>query len=260
MRIISTINFFCYLCIIFLIACTSPKFLLDENKTSANQLLDFVNSEQNKINSFEASSRISVDSEEFSGNFFAKVLYLKEDSLLITVSGPFGTSGGALFIGKNRFIFYNQYSNQFYTGSVHEFMDKKFFQFPLKLSELINIFLGREILKSMQILDFKIKNDMFFIQAQNGPFVNEIWIDNSSGHIRKLVALQENQISYIKEYGDYVKSKDIIFPKKISMTRPVEKQAVSIYYTHIALNKTIDKEKFRIKVSDKAKQIGFSKH
>ena len=77
-----------------------------------NELLDFIDAEQNKINTLQASCRISVDSEEFSGNFFASVYYTQNDSLLISVSGPFGIQAGTLFIGKERFIFYNDSSFQ----------------------------------------------------------------------------------------------------------------------------------------------------
>jgi hypothetical protein len=102
---------------LFLSACASPKLALDTEKVSFNELLDYIQAEENRLNTLEASCRISVDSEEFSGNFFANVYYIKEDSLLISVSGPFGVSAGTLFIGKERFIFYNQMTNKFYNGS-----------------------------------------------------------------------------------------------------------------------------------------------
>ena len=93
---------------LLLSACTSPKLDLDTEKVSFNELLDYIQTEEDELYSLEASCRISVDSEEFSGNFFANVYYIKEDSLLLSVSGPFGIQAGSLFIGKGRFIFYNQ--------------------------------------------------------------------------------------------------------------------------------------------------------
>ena len=79
---------------LFLSACTSPKLALDTEEVSFNELLDYIQTEENRLKTLKASCRISVDSEEFSGNFFANVYYIKEDSLLLSVSGPFGVQAG----------------------------------------------------------------------------------------------------------------------------------------------------------------------
>ena len=48
------------------------------------------------------------------------------------------------------------------------------------------------------------------------------------------------------------------FPKRISMTRPAQKQAVSIYHTRAILNIELDKERFNVSISDRAEQIDYS--
>ena len=103
----------------FLSTCTSPKFTLDTEIVTFSELLDHIQNEQNKVSTLKAGCRISVDSEEFSGNFFAKVFYIKNDSLLLSVTGPFGIQGGTLFLGKERFIFYNQFSDELITRNVN---------------------------------------------------------------------------------------------------------------------------------------------
>jgi len=239
------------------IACSSPRYTLDTSKITFNDILDSIVREQDQIKSLEATSRISVDSPEFSGTFFAEVIYLEQDSLLISVSGPFGIQAGTLFIGKERFIFYNQIANKFYNGSVYEFKDKKFFQFPLSLSELMKILVAKETLTSMKIHDFTIKDKMFYILAEKGDSEYQMWIDYKTGRIKKITSLVGGQIHFIREYDDFIKVMGINFPRKIIMTRPKEKQAVSLYYTNIVLNKDIDKEKFVINVSDRAEQMDF---
>ena len=59
--------------IIFL-SCSGPKFLLDTDKVTFTQLLDYISENQNRIKTLDATSRITVDSEEFSGTFFADIL------------------------------------------------------------------------------------------------------------------------------------------------------------------------------------------
>ena len=241
----------------YLIACTGPKLALDTEKVSFNELLDFIQNEQNKIETLRASCRVSVDSEEFSGNFFANVFYIKEDSLLLSVNGPFGIQAGTLFIGKERFIFYNQMTNKFFNGTIKDFEDQNFFQFPLKLKELINIFVGKENLPSMKIEEYNIEDGMFLIQAQNGEEIYSIWTDNMTGHIKKLTTEKNDQVVYTREYSDFIKSENIYFPRKIKMVRPGEKQAVSLFYTHITINDDLERDNFIIHIADQAEQINY---
>jgi hypothetical protein len=240
---------------LFLTACTSPKLALDTEKVSFNELLDYVQAEEDWLKTLKARCRISVDSEEFSGNFFADVYYIKGDSLLLSVSGPFGVQAGTLFIGKERFIFYNQMTNKFYNGSISEFENKNLFQFPLKMKELINIFAAKEKLPSMKINDYRIDDNMYFINAVNGNDIYKIWIDNSTGRIVKLSLNQKDTIILTREYGDFMAAGKVYFPRMIKMVRPSEKKAVSIYYTNISFNEEIDRENFIIYIADNAEQM-----
>ena len=103
-----SIRFFSLLLLFMFIGCSSPRFVLDKDKVPFTEILKSIEQEQNKISSISGQSRISIDTKEFSGNFFADILYNENDSLLINVSGPFGIDVGKMFLGKNRFIFYNQ--------------------------------------------------------------------------------------------------------------------------------------------------------
>ena len=246
-----------FLITIFFTACTSPKLALDTEKVSFNKLLDYIQTEEAQLHTLKASCRISVDSEEFSGNFFANVYYIKEDSLLLSVSGPFGVQAGTLFIGKERFIFYNQMSNRFYNGSVADFENKNIFQFPLKMRELINIFAAKENLPSMKIEEYSIDDGEYFILANNGPYQYKIWIDHSAGRITKISQHTGQKTEFIREYGDFTSSDNSYFPRKIKMVRPEDKQAVSVFYTNLTINEDIDRDNFIINISDNAEQMLF---
>ena len=186
----------CRILLIFIIlvsSCTSPKLALDTEKVTINELLDYIDAEQNKISTLQASCRISVDSEEFSGNFFASVYYTKNDSLLLSVSGPFGIQAGKLFVGNERFIFYNQMTNKFYNGSIKDFENQNFFQFPLKLTELVHIFAAKEILPSMKIVNYSIDDGLYRVEAKNSEDQFTLWIDNTIGRITKISQKAKNE-------------------------------------------------------------------
>ena len=243
--------------LLLLSACTNPKLTLNTEKVTFNELLNFIDEEQDKIQTLQASCRISVDSEEFSGNFFASVRYTDTDSLFISVSGPFGIQGGTLFAGKDRFIFFNQMSNKFYTGTIADFEDKNFFQFPLKLKELINIFAAKEQLPTMKIKEYKTDGDLYFIASDRQPDQWQIWIDPYVAHITRIEVNKEDGSGFRREYSNFLKESDIYFPRKIDMIRPEQNEAVSIFYTNIVLNEPIEPSAFQVKVSDSAEQMNY---
>ena len=243
------------LTLILFFSCSGPRYALNTDQVTFSQLLDNIQENQHRIQTLNASSRITVDSEEFSGTFFADILYNSNDSLLISATGPFGIHAGTLFIGRHRFIFNNQIANKFYNGSVEQFRNQQFFQFPLNLSELINIFAAKEDLSVFRVLNFDVLDDHFYLKTHRGVIDYEFLIDPDNGQIDKLTASTDGKIMYVREYGDFIRTSGILFPRKITMTRPDEKQAIAIYYTNIQLNERIDQDKFIIRISDRAEQI-----
>jgi hypothetical protein len=244
-----------FILIVFLISCSSPRYVLDKEKVTFAELLKGIEDEQNKIYSLSGESRVSIETPEFSGNFFADILYNSNDSLLINVSGPFGIAVGKMFLGIDRFIFLNQFSNQFYSGDTKNFKNKNFLQFPLKIYEISNFFTGKEIISNMKILDYNIDGDMYFIKGKNGSINYNIWIDNVTGRIKKIEYLSEEKIILVKEYDKFFKFNNIYFPKHIKLSRPEEQQVVSVFYNRLILNQKILPSEFIIKISDSARQI-----
>lgn len=244
-----------FIILFFIVSCSSPRYILDKGKVSFSDLLKSIENDQNQIHSLSGQSRISIETEEFSGSFFADIFYNNNDSLLVDISGPFGLGIGKMFLGKDRFIFLNQFSNQFYSGDTEDFKNKNFLQFPLKIHEISNFFTGKEIVNNMKIINYEIDNDLFYINGKNGSFNYNIWIDNNTGHIKKIEYVDNKKIILIKEYDKFLKFQETYFPKYIKLTRPEEKQVVSVYYNQLVLNQKIEPSEFIIKITDSARQI-----
>ena len=247
-----------FIATVLLIACTNTKYVLDVNKIPVNTLFDYINQEQKHISYLQGSARITIESSEFSGIFFSEIYCNHGDSLFMSVKGPFGIDAGTIFIGEKRFIMCNNMSDKFFIGSKDNYKNKYFLQFPFKLSELIPIFLARDKLSSMNILEYSIKEGMFFIIAHNNTNTYHIWINHKHGHICKLECYQHDILMYVKEYSHFKKINKIIFPNKINIRRPHENQAIAIYYTRLQLNKPIPSDKFLIDIADHAEQIDLS--
>lgn len=248
-----------YMALIFtLYTCGSARYTLNKESVTYEELFTQINQDQNKLHSFEGNARISVDSETFSGTFMADIYRNRHDSLLINVEGPFGLDVGKMFIGNNRFIFYNKVDNNFFSGSISEFNNRNFLQFPIKIYEISGVFTARDSLVSMKIEKFTIDKNLFYIQGTNTHVKYEIWIDPHTGHISRIEYIKNGETVLEKEYRDFTKQNDLYFPTKIIIKRPLKKQAMSIYYTHLKLNEKIDNKRFIIRISDNAQQFNVS--
>lgn len=221
------------------------------------QLLNLHEQWQQSIKTFSGKGRITVDTPRLSQNFEANIYAKGDDSLLISVSGFMGTEVGKVFVGKNRFIFFNQYDNQFVTGRREDFDKTQFMQFPISISGLREVFLAEDHFTILKNEKFQTLPDGYFLKAQNGSSNYNIWFDNETLLIKKIEYLKDDQILYFKEYKQYKEYNGLYFPRIINFVRPTEKQGISIIFKEIYLNQPLPDHIFKIKVGDNAKQVIF---
>jgi outer membrane lipoprotein-sorting protein len=243
---------------ILFIACAGSRYTLNDSTLTYEDLFSEIKSDQKKIETFQGNARISVDSETFSGTFNAEVYLNRNDSMLINVEGPFGLDVGRMFIGNSRFIFHNKLDNQFFSGSVADFLNRNFMQFPIKISEVADVFTAKDNLVSMKIVEYNVEGNHFFIHGGNSFYEYRLWIDPHTGHISRIEYIKNKVAVIEKEYKDFAKYNNLYFPTKIIIKRPMEKQAMSVYYSKLKINETLDSDKFSIRISDKAQQFNVS--
>lgn len=241
--------------LLLLFSCTRPVFTPDTNTLSFKDLLNAVSEHQQRITSIEGQCSITVESPDFSGSFSATVLISKPDSMLLKASGPFGIRLGTLFVGADRFVFYNQMANKFMSGSVIDFKDRTFFQFPLNLSQLVDIFSAFDRIPNMKVEEYRIVDDQFYIAGTDNKKDYRIHIDPRSGRISKFEVLENDNVIVKKEYKDFERSGDVWFAKRAQIVLPQSKQGMSLYFSKYKLNKKLEPGQFEITISDQADQI-----
>lgn len=230
----------------------------DINKTGYRELLQHTIAWQKSMKTLTGGTRITLDSPNFSGKFDARIVMGGEDSLLITVTGPFGMPLGKVFLSKNRFLFYNQLMNQFYTGSRQDFKGRNFLQFPVEIGQIRSVFIAQDQFDVLKMESFEVRNNQYYLKAANGRLSYNIWFDPEYLLIRKIEYLDDDQLMFYKEYSDYRKVNDTYFPHVINFMRPEFNEGLSIYFTSLALNQPLEKDIFNIRVSDTAEQIDLS--
>ena len=232
-----------------------PKVKTDIKNVTARELLAHNEKWLASFITFEGSANITLDSPQYSGNFGADVLMNRSDSLLITITGPMGIKLWKVFLGPNRFVFYNQMMNQFMSGSLEDYEDTNFMQFPLEISQLRNIFAAREDFNILELSTYESKDGYYYLESEKDHLKYRIWFDPAILMIKKVEYFDGKKLVFFKEYDQFEKFDGVYFPRVINFVRPDEKQGLSIYYDEININKVFQPESFDIRISDSAKQI-----
>jgi outer membrane lipoprotein-sorting protein len=242
-----------------IIGCTSNKSILPQpEQIGYRELLQYNHVWQEAINNLSGQARITLDSPQYSGNFDAEIILGGQDSLMLSVSGPLGIDVGRVFVSRNRFIFYNQINNQFFTGTKEDFEGRNFMQFPLEINQLRSVFVAQDKFDVLKKDIFEKRDDQYYLEAENAHHNYKIWFDADLLMIRRVEYYANSQLLYYKEYDRFHLVNGIYFPISINFVRPDEKQGVSIYFNTLAINEAIDENDFKIKISDSARQIDLS--
>ncbi|RMH65639.1 MAG: DUF4292 domain-containing protein [Calditrichaeota bacterium] len=252
------IRFFLLL-LLFTASCTALKKEVKPAKADIGfrDLLENQERWQQSIRTFSARVRLTLDSPEYSGTFDAEVLRNGPDSLLITVRGPFGMPLGKVFVNKHRFIFYNQIMNQFISGERHTFSNRRFLQFPVSMDQLIDILTARNRFSVLSQKEFSIRDNHYFLRADNGNRRLRIWFDTDHLLTTRLESYEypDTSLRYYITYENFQRIHGIYFPQLVNFVRPAEKQGLSLIYTEIKINEPVDGGAFLIEIDADATQI-----
>jgi len=227
----------------------------DLTKVTYQLLLEHHAEWQKTIKTLSGNVRLTLDTPQYSGNFMASILVNEPDSMLITVTGPFGLKLGKVFVSKNRFIFYNQVMSQFYKGSKEDFSGKNFLQFPVEIGQLKDVFIAQDPFEVLSKKSLSIKDNVYYLEAENGNYNYNIWFNPEHHLITRIEYIRDNQIHFYKEYKNFREVNGIYFPHHVNFVRPNEKQGLSIIFTELLVNQYNDPVSYKIKVADNAKQI-----
>ena len=227
----------------------------DLSKVTYRLLLEHHAAWQESIKTLRGNVRLTLDSPQYSGNFDASILVNEPDSMLLTVTGPFGLKLGKVFVSRNRFIFYNQVMSQFYKGSKEDFAGKNFLQFPLEIGQIKDVLIARDQFDVLSKKSLSVKDNMYYLEAENGHYSYNIWFSPENHLITKIEYIRDNTIHFYKEYKNFRKVNGIYFPHHVNFVRPNEKQGLSIIFTELVVNQYNDPLSYKIKVADNAKQI-----
>ncbi len=205
-----------------------------------------------KLRTLKSEARISLESAQFATNFNVNLIYSAPDTLFVQAEGPFGLDIGKIFIGRERFILYNQFNNQFISGSLDDEYYNTFLETELTFREIRNGFIGYTQLPENLILAEE-KHGIFIAAVDGNKW--RFTVNVKTGTLKTFEIIENNQVVFKQELLSYTESEGIVFPRFIRMILPQKKEMVAIYHKNIKINQPVDKRSYSIEVGPKTKQL-----
>lgn len=210
----------------------------------------------NEVKTLKSDAHLTVETPEFSASFTAGFLYAAPDTLHLKAEGPFGIDLGEFFIGKNRFLLYNQFNNQFICGSLEDDYYNTFLQTNLTLKQVKNALIGY----------IPLPPDLKLVDQRHGVFSarvgEEKWrfvVNPKTGTLQQWEIAKNNQVILKQKFGKYRKMGNIVFPALVRIINPQKKERISVFHKNIRLNQSVNPDSYRIKINGKVKQLMMSR-
>jgi len=224
------------------LACSAskPKTTLDTKALSPQELMRKAELNGASLKTLRAIGKITIESQEAAGSASCEVRLKRPDSLLIKLSGPFGIGVATALVTRSQFIFYNSYDNKVITGETSQRNLRLIFRYDAGFDDVLNILTGTVRFRQEEASppEVSIDDDQYLLLFKKGGETARYWIDPERFTVLKYQFLNnagklvtEETYSRFKEYNG------VYFPHLIRVLKPIERQALSIYYDTAELDR-----------------------
>lgn len=230
----------CAGCTLLLTSCSSRQAeVLNTDRMSPSFLLARVASRAEQIHSLEGSGTVTFESPEMAGSVFFRISLKKPDSLLLKFEGPFGIDAGFFFLSRSTFVMYNRFENTVTAGSPDEQSIRKVIPFALSNVEILNAFAGSFSVPSASGSPFRyiVDDDRYQLAYRSAGNVSQYWVDPETDLITKYTVRDTTGRVLVEANGERpVAQGGLTVPRLITVSFPLDKRRVSIFYSSVVLN------------------------
>jgi len=205
-----------------------------------------------RLQSLKSEARISLESPSLATTITVALVFAAPDTLFLQAEGFLGMDLGKIFIGKDRFLFYNQFNNQFLAGSLDDPHYSTFLETNLTFRQLKNAFLGFA----------PLPEDLVLVDAEQGLFSSSrdlqesrYKVNRNDGTLEWMEFYQDGQMVLKQEFKSYASYKGLLFPRITRLILPQRKEMVAILHKNIKINEAIDRNTYFIEIGPKTRQL-----
>lgn len=227
-----------------------------ESDISFEEIRARVNESSARLLSLDADGEISIDSPELSNTGSITVSINKPDSIFTKLEGPFGIDVADLLITRENFIYYNVMDNKVIKGMTTPSNLRYIMKVNVSFDELINAFSGKFTFGNDTYDNYKISSEdnNYVVKLKSGKETKIYRIDMQSFFVTKIGTYDDKGNAKIEiSYENFYERDGIYFPKKITISRPMERQNIWLTYSNEEFNK--NKLTYHLKIPKSAKMI-----
>jgi hypothetical protein len=239
-----------------LTGCSTDETILPETSVTPGEIISRINAQPGAIHSFTAAGSIYVETPQMSQSAGFDLAVKKPDSVLITVSGPFGITLGQGLFTKATFIAYSALNNTVYQGNSGAGMQSLPFFAGIDIDVMIDALSGiRRFDDSFGEPDsFTVGTRSYIFTFRGNPRTTKFFVDARSYLITRVITFRADDTVLWEERYTYTAAAEGLWqPSSVKVTVPDRSMSMELIYDEILLNGTLPE--FSIKYPDNASRI-----
>ncbi len=208
------------------------------------------------LHSFEGKARVIIELPGKGYSGFSNIFMKLPDSVYVKTEAILGIDIGGLFLDQHFFAAYAPRDNILYYGEAESLDLRDFLEIEIDTDELFEVFTGLNqiVVNETSKLIFAGGKFVVTTQLDQQSLIYEVDPDKYIVTKSRLVDAAGKTI-LLKEYKRLRKTKGLVLPQIIKLTRPQARERITVYYTNQKINKKIAAEKFKIKPAKNAKRV-----
>jgi hypothetical protein len=247
-----------FVAVLFFSSCAPKRsdFRLNTTETSSDELVRMVAERGKKLSSVVGRGIVSFDSPELSGSASFHSTMKKPDSLLLTLSGPFGIDVGTFFLSKDQYIMYNSLENSVITGNPNGASVRSVIPFDLSAEQILNVFAGVFAVTNSanELQSYNMEDELFVLTYSCGTNRCTYWIDPNQLLVTKYEMRDPaNELLIEAKASAFTQQDDVTAARRVSVKFPKQQRQVSVAYNSMKLNAT--ETDFSFTIPSSAKRI-----
>lgn len=240
--------------VVFAAGCAShPHSKLTDGKFfNLSSWPSFYMQNHHRLRSLTSQSQISLETPNLAATITASFIFAAPDTLFLQVEGFLGMDLGKIFIGKDRFILYNQFNNQFIAGDIDDPHYNTFLETNLTLSQIKQAVIGFTALPENLVL---VDEEQGLFSALENQQESRYKVNKRTGALEWIEIINDGQLELRQEFKNYTTMDGILFPRLVRIILPHRKEMVALFHKNIKINKAIDRKTYSIEIGPRTKQL-----
>lgn len=227
---------------LFFNGCVPSKPTEDIEILPAERLINKLEVNRRRIQSFEGSGTFQIKSNEYNNTASFNVVLIKPDSIYLTIMGPFGIELAQALVSKDNYIFYDALQNTAYKGKVDNDVLKNIFKVNLSFNNLLDAFVGsvnltKELYETPTTYD--VDDDQYIVTYVDSSTKTSTKynVDIRQLGITKYELADNDNLILEGKYTDFGYLENVPVPYHIVVKNEKENQTITIDYKKMRANK-----------------------